>query len=182
MVSVAQLVEPRIVIPVVVGSSPIAHPKLRFARGPACGLNHGPGRGPILPLFGPLAQLAEQWTLNPLVVGSIPTRPTSFPVLASSRLYRFPVFPGVSGRPGLRRIRARRYNAPDSAQCLNNAKVAELVDALALGASGETRESSSLSFRTKPFCSAFGSIAGRPGGGSGGNRFCSCARPACRSC
>ena len=29
------------------------------------------------------------------------------------------------------------------------AKVAELVDALALGASGATRESSSLSFRTK---------------------------------
>jgi hypothetical protein len=29
-----------------------------------------------------------------------------------------------------------------------NAKVAELVDALVLGASGETRESSSLSFRT----------------------------------
>ena len=29
-----------------------------------------------------------------------------------------------------------------------DAKVAELVDALALGASGETRESSSLSFRT----------------------------------
>ena len=31
---------------------------------------------------------------------------------------------------------------------LKNAKVAELVDALALGASGVTRESSSLSFRT----------------------------------
>ena len=30
----------------------------------------------------------------------------------------------------------------------NSAKVAELVDALALGASGVTRESSSLSFRT----------------------------------
>ena len=30
------------------------------------------------------------------------------------------------------------------------AKVAELVDALALDASGETRESSSLSFRTIP--------------------------------
>ncbi len=30
------------------------------------------------------------------------------------------------------------------------AKVAELVDALALGASGATRESSSLSFRTRP--------------------------------
>jgi hypothetical protein len=29
-----------------------------------------------------------------------------------------------------------------------NAKVAELADALVLGASGETRESSSLSFRT----------------------------------
>ena len=28
MVGVAQLVEPRIVIPVVVGSSPIAHPKI----------------------------------------------------------------------------------------------------------------------------------------------------------
>ena len=32
------------------------------------------------------------------------------------------------------------------------AKVAELVDALALGASGVTRESSSLSFRTRFFC------------------------------
>ena len=30
-----------------------------------------------------------------------------------------------------------------------HAKVAELVDALALGASGATRESSSLSFRTR---------------------------------
>src|SRR5690606_3585408 len=26
---------------------------------------------------GPLAQLVEQWTLNPLVVGSSPTRPTT---------------------------------------------------------------------------------------------------------
>ncbi len=32
-----------------------------------------------------------------------------------------------------------------------HANVAELVDALALGASGATRESSSLSFRTTPF-------------------------------
>ena len=31
------------------------------------------------------------------------------------------------------------------------AKVAELVDALALGASGATRESSSLSFRTRVY-------------------------------
>ncbi len=57
MVTVAQLVEPRIVIPVVVGSSPISHP--------------------ILPNFdGPLAQLVEQGTLNPKVIGSIPIRPT----------------------------------------------------------------------------------------------------------
>ncbi len=53
MVGVAQLVEPWIVIPVVVGSSPIIHP------------NHGP-----------LAQLVEQWTLNPLVEGSNPSWPT----------------------------------------------------------------------------------------------------------
>ena len=55
MVGVAQLVEPWIVIPVVVGSSPIARPSL-----------------------GPLAQLVEQETLNLLVVGSNPTRPTNF--------------------------------------------------------------------------------------------------------
>ena len=49
MAGVAQLVEPRIVIPVVVGSSPIARPNL-----------------------GPLAQLVEQETLNLLVQGSNP--------------------------------------------------------------------------------------------------------------
>ena len=54
MVSVAQLVEPRIVIPVVVGSSPIVHPIF----------------------LGPLAQLVEQGTLNPKVIGSNPIRPT----------------------------------------------------------------------------------------------------------
>lgn len=52
MVDVAQLVEPRIVIPVVAGSIPVVHPK-----------------------NGPLAQLVEQLTLNQRVVGSIPTRP-----------------------------------------------------------------------------------------------------------
>jgi hypothetical protein len=55
MVGVAQLVESRIVIPVVVGSSPIAHPIHR----------------------GPLAQSVEQRTLNPRVEGSIPSRPTN---------------------------------------------------------------------------------------------------------
>jgi hypothetical protein len=47
MVDVAQLVEPRIVIPAVVGSSPIVHPTLHWQF-----------------LFGPLAQLVEQLTLN----------------------------------------------------------------------------------------------------------------------
>src|SRR5690606_27302660 len=88
MVDVAQLVESRIVIPAVAGSSPVVHPIF-------CN--------------GPLAQLVEQLTLNQLVVGSNPTRPT---------IFRF------------------------------KAKVAELVDALDLGSSGATRESSSLSFRT----------------------------------
>ena len=55
MVGVAQLVEPRVVIPVVVGSSPIVHPNIQY---------------------GPLAQLAEQRTLNPQVRGSIPRGPT----------------------------------------------------------------------------------------------------------
>ncbi len=54
MVDVAQLVEHRIVIPVVVGSIPIVHP-----------IN-----------YGPLAQLVEQLTLNQRVLGSIPRRPT----------------------------------------------------------------------------------------------------------
>ena len=53
MVIVAQLVEPRIVIPVVVGSSPISHP-----------------------IFGPLAQLVEQETLNLLVECSSHSWPT----------------------------------------------------------------------------------------------------------
>ena len=57
MVGVAQLVEPRLVMPVVVGSSPIVHPILR----------------------GPLAQLVEQVALNYLVEGSSPSRPTTFP-------------------------------------------------------------------------------------------------------
>ena len=61
MVGVAQLVEPWIVIPVVVGSSPIVHPNLLK----------------IKKRCGPLAQLVEQWTLNPLVIGSIPIRPTT---------------------------------------------------------------------------------------------------------
>ena len=67
MVDVAQLVEPRIVIPAVAGSSPVVHPTLRkWSRSALKGF-----------LCGPLAQLVEQLTLNQLVVGSIPTRPTN---------------------------------------------------------------------------------------------------------
>ena len=55
MVDVAQLVESRIVIPAVAGSNPVVHPIFRL---------------------GPLAQLVEQETLNLLVEGSTPSRPT----------------------------------------------------------------------------------------------------------
>ena len=72
MVDVAQLVEPRIVIPAVAGSSPAVHPT--FDDG---GESSSALWGKV---FGPLAQLVEQLTLNQLVVGSIPTRPTIYPM------------------------------------------------------------------------------------------------------
>ncbi len=78
MVDVAQLVEPRIVDPVVVGSSPIVHPKYA---------GFSSSRFKVSDFFGPLAQLVEQLTLNQLVVGSSPTRPT----ILAPRLS--PVFP-----------------------------------------------------------------------------------------
>jgi hypothetical protein len=53
---------------------------------------------------------------------------------------------------GIHALIARLYNAycvrRTGRLIVRSAKVAELVDALALGASGVTRESSSLSFRT----------------------------------
>ena len=70
MVDVAQLVEPRIVIPAVVGSSPIVHPIFRTALRPSPGTPHDTDRGL-------LAQLVEQLTLNQLVIGSSPIRPTN---------------------------------------------------------------------------------------------------------
>ena len=84
MVSVAQLVEPRVVIPVVVGSSPIVHPS-------------------ISKIISCLASRLAPSLYKTLLV------------INNSTLF---------------------------------AKVAELVDALDLGSSGATRESSSLSFRT----------------------------------
>jgi hypothetical protein len=68
MVDVAQLVEPRIVIPAVAGSSPVVHPTFGSWVELVCSFEWV--------FLGPLAQLVEQLTLNQLVVGSIPTRPT----------------------------------------------------------------------------------------------------------
>ena len=73
MVNVAQSVEPRIVIPVVVGSSPIVHPNQTLD---APRLN----RVELMCFtmsIGPLAQLVEQLTLNQRVLGSSPRRPTN---------------------------------------------------------------------------------------------------------
>ena len=77
MVDVTQLVESRIVIPVVAGSSPVVHPK-ECRLGFAFQAQQTPSKGAKKRnvLFGPLAQLVEQMTLNHRVVGSIPTRPT----------------------------------------------------------------------------------------------------------
>ena len=60
---------------------------------------------------------------------------------------------GVYSKLGVRKHTRDRYNfilvsAQLTVQLLKLAKVAELVDALVLGTSGGTRESSSLSFRT----------------------------------
>ena len=68
---------------------------------------------------GPLAQLAEQQTLNLRVRGSIPWRLTNSDLPAG----------GGCGQQA-------------------SAKVAELADALDLGSSGETRAGSSPAFRT----------------------------------
>jgi hypothetical protein len=87
MVDVAQLVEPRIVIPAVAGSSPVVHPTFT-SRASFCLV--------FVWFIGPLAQLVEQLTLNQLVVGSIPTRPTislknnKFLDIAPKKLKSFP--------------------------------------------------------------------------------------------
>ena len=61
-------------IPAVVGSNPIVHPTFGTAEVDVERLLVGR----MMNLKrGPLAQLVEQLTLNQLVVGSIPTRPTN---------------------------------------------------------------------------------------------------------
>ena len=72
MVGVAQLVEPRIVIPVVVGSSPIIHP----IPSRECCERYRLNAPVLMTVHGPLAQLVEQVALNHLVEGSSPSRPT----------------------------------------------------------------------------------------------------------
>jgi hypothetical protein len=88
MVDVAQLVEPRIVIPAVAGSSPVVHPTFSgWVRVGFVGCK----------VYGPLAQLVEQLTLNQLVVGSIPTRPTKFLNSVNNLQEKF--FREISGLP-----------------------------------------------------------------------------------
>ena len=144
MVGVAQLVEPRIVIPVVAGSSPVVHPIFQD---------------------GPLAQLVEQETLNLLVVGSTPTRPTKFLVEPRARHRRqderrpsapfaflrfvcaldrsrarcrelttpdrFDSIPIVRRAPGVDRVSQRRRSAVDSAA--NRVKSAPCAGSVAGG-------------------------------------------------
>ena len=114
MVDVAQLVEPRVVVPVVVGSSPIVHP--RFADAPraqpaktalfACGLRSDVCRNRRRRFRpndeGPLAQLVEQETLNLLVEGSSPSRPTTFSTIYVPVAERAAALLERQGRPGNR--------------------------------------------------------------------------------
>ena len=157
MVGVAQLVEPRIVDPVVVGSNPIVHPIMRlFSEQPLVPCTTG---------FGPLAQLVEQLTLNQLVVGSSPTRPTTLISQPHSflgcRPLRTPlqisscagsdsgaVLHIVYGCFTVATMSCARILWFVVANHISTAKVAELVDALDLGSSGVTRGGSSPPFRT----------------------------------
>ncbi len=96
MVGVAQLVEPRIVIPVVVGSSPIAHPinvcadvvKLvdtpDLGSGAArCGSSSLPVRTKCWNIVVGVAQLVEPRIVIPVVVGS---SPIAHPIPAASSI------------------------------------------------------------------------------------------------
>ena len=65
------MVEPRIVVPAGVGSSPIGHPRLAMTK-TRLSINGSASEAHE----GPLAQLVEQLTLNQRVAGSIPARPT----------------------------------------------------------------------------------------------------------
>lgn len=90
MVDVAQLVEPRIVIPAVVGSSPIVHPICMATVIPVTRQRSTElllGTQPVPEFFrdGLLAQLVEQLTLNQLVIGSSPIRPTTLHLVAAPR-------------------------------------------------------------------------------------------------
>ena|GEM_PF-2195638 len=174
----------------VAGSSPAGRAKPRLTcccgcsggrssvgRAPDCGSgrrgfeSHRPPQKPLYRqsllspsanVFGPLAQLVEQLTLNQLVVGSSPTRPTIF--FQTPAPSPFPAALASPAAPHPRFLSRRgvvlytQYQPIDGHRvggCCGTgyglvARVAELVDALDLGSSGATRESSSLSFRTIP--------------------------------
>ena len=91
MVSVAQLVEPRIVVPAVAGSSPVAHPTFRVAACVHCAslykrrARKRPRKWSLAASISPttprvrngcIAQLVEQLTLNQRVASSILAAPT----------------------------------------------------------------------------------------------------------
>jgi hypothetical protein len=105
MVDVAQLVEPRVVIPVVVGSSPIVHPIFLYE--------------------------FIHFDIPYCYRGRI-NEDVKIEVKINEKLY------SLFTRKVYCSIIPPNFFA----------KVAELVDALDLGSSGATRESSSLSFRT----------------------------------
>lgn len=65
---------------------------------------------PRLKIDGPLAQLVEQWTFNPFVVGSNPTRPTIFP--QHSLCYRILVKQNVKHPLPDQVLDARGLNCP----------------------------------------------------------------------
>ena len=83
MVGIAQLVERGIVVPEVMGSSPVTHPFAPVAQLDRASDFESEGRrfesyrvyG--VSSCGCIAQLAEHRTLNPQVEGSIPSTPTS---------------------------------------------------------------------------------------------------------
>ena len=79
-----------------------------------------------------VAQLVEPWIVIPVVVGS---SPIIHPIFLLYRFLRY-----TQNQP--------LHYWYEGLVSSTRARVAELVDALDLGSSGVTRESSSLSFRT----------------------------------
>ncbi len=74
-----------------------------------------PGRDRVLKQCGPLAQLVEHWTFNPLVIGSIPIRPTIrlIEILDGEALKSKPgSYTGLGGDPEQAGVNAEKDLAP----------------------------------------------------------------------